>query len=336
MGRGQPSQAGPVRFRWTKDLPGVTKGSPQGRITGARLVKDALGWHIVFRTEALVPEPAQHSGPQVGMDVGVSVPLALSDGSMLEHDDWLNEKERAKLLRWQLQREAIRYVAELGALGEGVLLNCRLAGVLMEMGEGEHGERILRDILAEERRVNAEALSYVRIQLGLRCGSTGRTEEARFHLELLTEEFAHRALALFQGLVEGLLGWLDILDGLPAEALPRALAKSLEPMARLVAPQMAPAQLLSGARAWALLAGEDGQDDREDDGKDRAARFRLAARLIGAYDALRPPSSGKPAMERESREWTEAAARAALGDAGYQSAYAEGGGLSLEEATALV
>jgi putative transposase len=40
---------GRVRFRWTRPLPGVS-GSP-GRITGARLVKDALGWHIVFRIE---------------------------------------------------------------------------------------------------------------------------------------------------------------------------------------------------------------------------------------------------------------------------------------------
>jgi putative transposase len=30
-------KAGRARFRWTKDLPGVTKSGPAGRITGARL-----------------------------------------------------------------------------------------------------------------------------------------------------------------------------------------------------------------------------------------------------------------------------------------------------------
>ncbi|MFC0865079.1 hypothetical protein ACFHYQ_22560 [Sphaerimonospora cavernae] len=48
-------KAGRVRFRWTKDLPGVTRGGPAGRITGARLVKAADGWHIVFRT----PDPGE-------------------------------------------------------------------------------------------------------------------------------------------------------------------------------------------------------------------------------------------------------------------------------------
>ena len=50
-------KVGRVRFRWTKDLPGVTKGGPAGRITGARLVKEADGWHLVFRTETLVAPP---------------------------------------------------------------------------------------------------------------------------------------------------------------------------------------------------------------------------------------------------------------------------------------
>lgn len=41
-------------------------------------------------------------------------------------------------------------------------------------------------------------------------------------------------------------------------------------------------------------------------------------------------------LERANRERAEALARAALGDAGFDAAYAEGGGLTIEEATALV
>ncbi|WP_455650710.1 RNA-guided endonuclease TnpB family protein [Nonomuraea wenchangensis] len=97
---------GRVRLRWTKDLPGVTKGSPPGRITGARLVKDALGWHIVFRTERHVPVPAPHRGPAVGMDRGIAVPLALSTGEHLTHGPWLTDGEQARLLR--LERASAR------------------------------------------------------------------------------------------------------------------------------------------------------------------------------------------------------------------------------------
>lgn len=55
------------------------------RISGARLVKDALGWHIAFRVQTLEPKPKPHNGPEVGIDVGVNVPLALSDGNHQDH-----------------------------------------------------------------------------------------------------------------------------------------------------------------------------------------------------------------------------------------------------------
>ncbi|MFI6455503.1 RNA-guided endonuclease InsQ/TnpB family protein [Streptosporangium amethystogenes] len=92
-------KAGRARFRWTKDLPGVTKGGPTGRITGARLVKDAYGWHLVFRTEALAEPAAAHPGPQVGIDRGITVALALSDGTNREHGHWLTPGEKEHLRR---------------------------------------------------------------------------------------------------------------------------------------------------------------------------------------------------------------------------------------------
>ncbi|MFE7275432.1 RNA-guided endonuclease InsQ/TnpB family protein [Streptomyces sp. NPDC057623] len=96
---------GRVRFRWTRELPGVTKGSPPGRITGARLTKDALGWHIAFRveTEAQTAPPRDWADSHVGIDRGIVIPLALSDGSTYEHRAWLTEEEEARLLRAQRQ-----------------------------------------------------------------------------------------------------------------------------------------------------------------------------------------------------------------------------------------
>ncbi|WP_067135124.1 RNA-guided endonuclease InsQ/TnpB family protein [Microtetraspora malaysiensis] len=100
-------KVGRVRFRWTKDLPGVTKGGPTGRITGARLVKDAFGWQIMFRTEnEAAPVTDTHPGPAVGIDRGVTVALALSDQTTREHGPWLTGGEREHLRR--LEKKSAR------------------------------------------------------------------------------------------------------------------------------------------------------------------------------------------------------------------------------------
>ncbi|WP_327588351.1 transposase [Nonomuraea sp. NBC_00507] len=98
---------GRVRFRWTKDLPGVTKGGPDGKITGARLVKEAGGWHIVFRTQTMQAPQAPHQGPHTAIDRGIAVPLALATGEKIFHrDQWLTGGEQERLLR--LERKAAR------------------------------------------------------------------------------------------------------------------------------------------------------------------------------------------------------------------------------------
>lgn len=98
---------GIVRFRWTKDLPGTTRSAPAGRVTGARLVKEAHGWHIVFRTELPADAPApKTAGRLVGIDRGITVPLALSDGTHRDHQPWLTSGERERLRR--LEKAAAR------------------------------------------------------------------------------------------------------------------------------------------------------------------------------------------------------------------------------------
>ncbi|WP_314618766.1 RNA-guided endonuclease InsQ/TnpB family protein [Streptomyces stackebrandtii] len=97
-------KVGRVRFRWTEDLPVGKRTNPENRITGARLIKDALGWHIAFRVQTLEAAPSPHQGPEVGIDVGVTVPIALSDGETYEHGEWLTQREQAKLLH--LERRA--------------------------------------------------------------------------------------------------------------------------------------------------------------------------------------------------------------------------------------
>ncbi|MFF0107586.1 RNA-guided endonuclease InsQ/TnpB family protein [Streptomyces hirsutus] len=100
-------KVGRVRFRWTKDLPVGKHATAENRITGARLVKDVLGWHIAFRVQTLQAAPEPHQGPDIGIDVGITVPIALSNGETYEHDEWLTPKEKTRLLHLE-QRAAQR------------------------------------------------------------------------------------------------------------------------------------------------------------------------------------------------------------------------------------
>ncbi|WP_406364320.1 RNA-guided endonuclease InsQ/TnpB family protein [Streptomyces sp. NBC_01579] len=101
-------KVGRVRFRWTKELPVGRRANRDNRITGARLVKDDLGWHISFRVQTHETEPEAHQGPEVGIDVGIAVPLALSDGGKFEHGAWLTDREQSKLLRLERRSAALQ------------------------------------------------------------------------------------------------------------------------------------------------------------------------------------------------------------------------------------
>ncbi|MEU8823633.1 BTAD domain-containing putative transcriptional regulator [Streptomyces sp. NPDC048636] len=226
-------------------------------------------------------------------------------------------------------RAAIRCAQDLGAHEQVVLLRARLAGVFVEFGDEEEaaeGERTLREVVDRGPQAGAEALSYARMHLALRYGTTGRFGEARAQLTALHSEFELRALQLFQGITEGLLAWLDLEEARPGNALVgvrAALKKTADPITALVAPFVPVTQLLTGAEALGALGG--------------AERAGTAARLLGAYDELRGSHPHwRSGNERASRERAEAAARARLGDAAYGRAYGEGAGLSLEEAIALV
>ncbi|MEU4347413.1 BTAD domain-containing putative transcriptional regulator [Streptomyces sp. NPDC023838] len=225
--------------------------------------------------------------------------------------------------------EAVRYAERLGAQAQVSLLKARLASVLLETGEGERGEAMLRGILDAGRQAGYEAQPAARMFLAMWLGRTERQAEARAQIELLMEEFKSSNLSLFEGFVLGLRGWLENLEGAYDKALVdgrAALARGLEPMSRMVAPQMIPVHLLSVAWSWAGLA---------EPGEAGAGAAAGAARLIGAHDALMPAVHVATPWEVEQRDRVEAMVRPLLDAAAYDAAYAEGGGLSLEEAAAL-
>jgi putative transposase len=96
---------GRVRFRWTRPIPGISRNC-SGRITGARLIRDRLGWHISFRIEEPVATTTANPGPPVGVDRGVVHTMALSNGEMLDMPRLLTSGEERRLLG--LERKAAR------------------------------------------------------------------------------------------------------------------------------------------------------------------------------------------------------------------------------------
>ncbi|MFB0630696.1 BTAD domain-containing putative transcriptional regulator [Streptomyces sp. AB3(2024)] len=235
------------------------------------------------------------------------------------------EKRGEFALAGQCYREAVAYAERLGAKAQVTVLRVRMAGVLAEGGRMEEAEELLDEVTATAQNYGNEAVPAARMFLAGILGRTGRIPEARAQLQSLREEFAFGAFAVFDGFLLGTMAWLDNQEGLYAEALERlrpAMGMVQDPMARLMAPHMPAVYLLIAARSRLSLGGSGGAND--------------GARLIGAYRALLPPEHFSVATEREDAARAEELARAALGDAGYEAAYAEGGGLTLEEATALI
>ena len=104
-GEVQVTLVGRVRFRWNRPLPGVSRGR-QGRVTGARLIKAPLGWHIYFRIEEPIVVVPSNPGPPIGIDRGVVHAMALSNGQMLDMRSLLTPGEQRRLRG--LERKAAR------------------------------------------------------------------------------------------------------------------------------------------------------------------------------------------------------------------------------------
>ncbi|HEY8983900.1 MAG TPA: AAA family ATPase, partial [Streptomyces sp.] len=225
-------------------------------------------------------------------------------------------------------REAMVHAERLGARAQLTVLRVRYASVLLEGTEPGHaaeGEAILRSAITEAEGYVNEARPAARLFLAGWLGETGRRDEAREQLRRLREDFALAQFVIFEAFIDGLQAWLDACDGLIDSALTtvrRALSASAAPLSMAIAPHMRALYLCTAAYVL-TCTGE----------RERAAD---AARCLGASDAMLPPGHVGLRQERMQRAEAETQARRLLGDAAYEAAYAEGGGLGYEEATALV
>ncbi|MGW2046941.1 BTAD domain-containing putative transcriptional regulator [Streptomyces sp. NPDC001858] len=220
---------------------------------------------------------------------------------------------------------AMEHAERLGARAQVAVLAARLGSVLLEVGEEEQAERLLRDVIEGPDHIGTEAVPAARLFLASWLGISGRRAEAREQLRVLRADFTHGRFVLFDAFILGAEACLDTIDDRDTEALPRirvALARATDPLPIAVAPHLRSFYLFIAATA---LGGVDG-----------GSRAADGARCLGAADRLRPPRHVPPRMEREVRDLAVARLRAALAERDFETAYAEGGGLSYEEATALV
>ncbi|MFD6292033.1 BTAD domain-containing putative transcriptional regulator, partial [Streptomyces sp. NPDC060205] len=232
-----------------------------------------------------------------------------------------HERKGAYQLAAKDYETAITHAERLGARAQMAILTTRLGSVLIDAGETGRGERLLREVLEQGDGAQNEAMPGARLFLAMWLGRTGRVAEARAQMERLWEDFGAVRFVVFDGFVMGVEAWLDSQEGLYDEAVVKvrgALERAKDPLTQMIAPHMFSVHL---ATASIALAGAEGGRRAED-----------AARCLGAADELLPPGHFRAVVEHEIRAQAEAAARGVLDDRVYEAAYAQGGGLSFEEA----
>ncbi|MFF4797294.1 BTAD domain-containing putative transcriptional regulator [Streptomyces sp. NPDC001351] len=220
---------------------------------------------------------------------------------------------------------AMEQAERLGARAQMAVLGARLGSALLEAGDMERGEQLLREVIERKDGAVNEAMPAARMFLAGRLAMTGRMPEAREQLRLLREEFRIAHFIVFDAFILGSEAFVEAVDGnyeLSLDKAREALQRARDPLSEAIAPHMHPLHL---ALAAIGLAGVDG-----------GSRARDAARCVGAARTLLPAGHVATSMEREVYARAERIARAALGDEAYEAAHAEGGGLSAEEAAALV
>ncbi|MFE5298152.1 AfsR family transcriptional regulator, partial [Streptomyces sp. NPDC056632] len=229
---------------------------------------------------------------------------------------------------------AVDAVARLGARSQVPVFEALLAAVRLrtptvadDPEARAEAERMLVEAAEASGESGLEAVSTPRLLLAQHYGNTGRTALARAQLVLMRREFCDLTPGLFHGMLDGLGGWLDCLDGAFEEAatrLARAVSE-MEALAYLVAPYLIVTQF--AAAAW--VRAETGAPEE-------------GARLLGAYDAHHGTPGGagiRPLTSRTEaglRARAERALRAALAPDVLAARHAEGRALTVREAAALV
>ncbi|MFJ2647416.1 ATP-binding protein [Streptomyces sp. NPDC087420] len=323
----------------TGDLPGITE-TMEELVLASRAQGDS--WHLGLalmlrakllndRTEGLI---------RSGLDADEALALFERAGDLYAIAESLSARAETHERQGRygeaaadLER-AMDCCARIGAHAQIPLFKARLASVRLDSAGAagdRDAERRAEELLVEAVGENAEYFGQTagtsRLLLARRYGRTGRTDLARAQLRTLEAENPHAGRALFGGMVAGLHGWLDCLEGEFDRALDhlRLAVARFDRLVFLVAPHLIVSQLPSAA--WA---------------KTRLGEAEAGARLLGAHARHTELPEGiglhpfPPASDTEIQQHAEAVVRAALDGPAYARAHAEGRDLTVEEAAALI
>jgi predicted ATPase/DNA-binding SARP family transcriptional activator len=242
--------------------------------------------------------------------------------------------------RWQRAvdccRAGIELARRIGSPQHVPTLTVRMGGALINAGDQEEGERLLREGIEEAQKFGSAsdgAAFFGRIVLAQALGRRGDLAGALELVEAAVPDGAAGSPGVptfVNGMLHAMKGYLIGRAGRPVEGL-RMIADGVDelnrhPLAEIITPRLS-VLLVPGCVELLTAVAEAAPSGRE-------RRARRAATLVSAHDRLRP--SVIPPAEGRDLERTKARLRALLGDRGYEAAYAEGDGLSVEEAVALM
>jgi hypothetical protein len=281
---------------------------------------------------------------RLGDEWGVAETLSAEAEAAGNAGDWRHAAECC--------REGIVLARRIGSDQHVPVLTVRLGDAEVNGGRVEEGMATLREGIEQAAslgpRAGAEddgAAFYGKILLAAAHTHTGRPREA---LEIIEDTLSkgvdgRRGQPGFvRGMLLGMKGYLVGITGDPEAGLGMieegigVLAQ--HPLANVITPRIGvmltpgAAELLSLLAESEYEAGPAGSALVPDSRAGR--RAARAALLVGAHDKLRP--SAVPPGEVQALELTRERLRRLLGEDRYTAGYAEGGGLDMNEATALM
>jgi hypothetical protein len=231
-------------------------------------------------------------------------------------------------------REAMKLAEELGAPQEVPMLMVQLGNALMktDLAEGEQTVRAALELVGPHNQAANGTILFGHLILAGLHAEREEYAEAIAELDLL-DSVRHTFGPMVPGVVSAMLactrGWILARAGDPEQGLELLhggwrLLREIRGDAGVFAEQMTVMMMPAAAGVLRAFAERDAA----------AAPARRAATLLGAHAGLNGP--GGMHLEQLDRTRAERSLRLLLGDEEYEAAHAEGGGLSLGEAAALL
>ncbi len=238
-------------------------------------------------------------------------------------------------------REAIVLARELGAHQQVPEFTVRLGEAVLNSGDTREGERLLRSGIEDGLRIGPSSQGAVflgRINLVALLGHRGDLAEAHTLIDTMFDDVRPGAQELARGVLRTIKGWLTARSGDPEAGLRQTRQGFDElyghPLAEMFVPRLG-IMVIPVVCSMLARMTDPGLGGAPPAGEAvTLRRARHGATLLGATGTLRRTVAVAP-LERAELAAAEPLLRAVLGDAAYEAAYAEGVGLTAQEAVAL-